>query len=240
MLRMVRRGISGPAGASSCAQYIQNAFSALPSAAEAAMLLNTGSPSGEVLAALFINSLPSSPSATAQAAVAQLAQEYCGAVNAEWSSGDPNAASPSDCTDGGTACAAAALPMWEDYYNSLPSSVWTTGMVSAQVANPQAFPVQNLPGPAIASPVTSPVSAPVSTAPAVAAPAPTPTPSPSPQPTGTQPSGGTQPTGGTGAQQTSSFGWITETSFDSIPNWVLLAGGVAVLLMLPSLMGGRR
>lgn len=240
MLRMVpRRGVgqSGPAGASTCAEYIQNAFNQLPSSAEAAMLLNTGSPSGEVLSALYINTLPSSPAATAQAAVTQLAQEYCGAVAAEVSSGDPNAASPPDCGNNGAACAQAALATWEAYYNSLPSSVWTTGMVSAQVANPQAFPVQAPVSPAAASPVTTPAS----TVPAAVATVPAPSPSPSPS-AGTQQGSGTQPTGSssTSQQTSSSFGWLTETSFDSIPNWVLLAGGVVVLLMLPSLIGGRR
>lgn len=144
-----RRGMGqGPAGAATCAEYLQNAFNALPSAAEAAMLLNTGSPSGEVLAELYINSLPSSPEETAQATVTQLAQEYCGAVAAEVSSADPNAAAPPDCGNNGADCASAALSVWQSYYNSLPSSVWTSGMVSAQVANPQAFPAPPAPAPA--------------------------------------------------------------------------------------------
>ena len=127
----------GPGGAATCAQYIANAFAGLPSAAEAAMLLNTGSPSGAVLSALYITG--GSPAEAAQNIVTQLAQEYCGAVQAEISSGDPNAASPPDCGDGGASCAAAAYPRWLAYYSSLPASVWSTGMVSRRLPIPRRF-----------------------------------------------------------------------------------------------------
>ena len=159
-------GLSGgPAGASSCAEYIANAFSAMPAASEAAMLLNTPSPSGDVLAELYINTLPSTPAATAQAVVSQLAQEYCGAVADELSSGDPNAATPPDCGDGGAAAAAAAYPRWLAYYNSLPAAIWTSGTASGQVVS---VPVSTVPGGPVYNVAPSPL------------PSPTPTPQPAP------------------------------------------------------------
>jgi hypothetical protein len=116
--------------ASSCAAYLQQQFNALPSAAEAAMLLNTPSPSGEVLSALYINGA-TSPQDAAQV-VYQLAQEFCGQQGFTTVFGGTP---PADCTDNGQAAAAAAYPQWLAYYQSLPASVWTTGTVSAQVAN---------------------------------------------------------------------------------------------------------
>ena len=123
-----------PAGSySSCAAYLAANLAALPSESEAAMLLNTPSPSGSVLSALFIN-LPSTPEQTAQAIVQQLAAEYCGWSTDQVAFGGTLAP---DCGDGGTAAAAAAYPDWLAYYNSLPASVWSSGTVSAAVANPQ-------------------------------------------------------------------------------------------------------
>jgi hypothetical protein len=36
------------------------------------------------------------------------------------------------------------------------------------------------------------------------------------------------------------FAFLTESAIGGIPNWALIAGGLAVVLILPSLMGGRR
>jgi len=238
----------GPGGAATCAQYIANAFAGLPSAAEAAMLLNTGSPSGAVLSALYITG--GSPAEAAQNIVTQLAQEYCGAVQAEISSGDPNAASPPDCGDGGASCAAAAYPRWLAYYSSLPASVWSTGMVSPQVANPQAFPTAV---PVVAPPPPSPPDTTLFTVygpPPAGTPAaqqiqqntPTPPPPSPPSPFGSgasAPAAGTSSGTGSGTS-TSGANWFTETSFDGIPNWALVAGGVGLVLLAMSMMGGRR
>jgi len=237
-------GLNGPAGASSCADYIANAFASMPPAATAAMLLNTPTPSGDVLAALYINSLPSTPAATAQAAVTQLAQEYCGAVQAEISSGDPNAAAPPDCGDGGTAAANAAYPIWLAYYSSLPATVWTQGTVTPQAANPNVFP-QVTPATA-ATPtqvirVSSPTEGPMpQTAPSVntqgnviTPPAPTPTIQPgalvqNQTGSGTQ-TGPTAPPTGTTNPPVQPTGF----NFSSIPTWAYLAGaGVLALLLL--------
>jgi hypothetical protein len=47
-------------------------------------------------------------------------------------------------------------------------------------------------------------------------------------------------TSSTGFDLTSIENWFTETSIDGIPNWALVAAGVAALFILPRLMGGRR
>jgi hypothetical protein len=39
---------------------------------------------------------------------------------------------------------------------------------------------------------------------------------------------------------TSPFAFLTEDSIAGIPNWVLIAGGLGLLMLLPSLMGGRK
>jgi len=143
--RMVhpRRGIGQ--AASSCAAYLAQQLAALPPASTAAMLLNTGSPSMAVLGALYINGA-SSPAEAAQV-VYSLAAEFCGQQQDTIVFGGTP---PADCSDNGQAAAAAAYPAWLAYYSSLPASVWTTGTVSAQVANPHAFPSAGSAGPSSA------------------------------------------------------------------------------------------
>lgn len=119
--------------AMTCAQYIAQQLASLPPVNVAAMLLNTPSPSG-VLADLYINGA-TSPQEAAQV-VYQWAQEFCGQqADTVTFGGTP----PADCADNGNAAAAAAYPAALAYYSALPQSVWTTGTVSAAVANPQVF-----------------------------------------------------------------------------------------------------
>ena len=153
--RMVhpRRGIGQ--AASSCAAYLAQQLAALPPASTAAMLLNTGSPSMAVLGALYINGA-GSPAEAAQV-VYSLAQEFCGQQQDTIVFGGTP---PADCSDNGQAAAAAAYPAWLEYYSSLPPSVWTTGTVSPQVANPGIQILQSpQPSPQSGGGATGPVSA---------------------------------------------------------------------------------
>lgn len=137
------RGLGGPVlvrprgmgqVATTCAQYLAQQLAALPPASTAAMLLNTPTPSGAVLSSLYINGATSADQAAQ--VVYQLAQEFCGQQADNVTFGGTL---PGDCSDAGTAAANAAYPAWLAYYQALPASVWTTGTVSAQVANPQLF-----------------------------------------------------------------------------------------------------
>lgn len=231
---------------SSCTAYLAANLAALPPVATAAMLLNTGSPSGSVLAALFINSLPSTPQATAQATVAQLAQEYCGFMQDQVLFGGTV---PGDCTDGGTAAANAAYPSWLAYYSALPVSVWSTGMVSPAQANPQNN-VLNPVTPAITAVPTG------STAPKQTSPSPAPvitgsigngltppvnTPAVTPGTVQQNQSGSGTPLGPTGQAASDS----TTTAPTDIASWIqsnwailsVAAGGIIILL---STMGSKR
>lgn len=219
--------------ASSCAQYLDQQFALLPSPSEAAMLLNTPSPSGAVLSALYINGA-GSPDQAAQV-VYQLAQEYCGQQGFQTVFGGTPAA---DCNDGGQAAAAAAYPKWLAYYQSLPSSVWTTGTVSPQVANPLVFPA----APPQPAPVTAPVPAPVQSQPQIGSgvnqlpgpnmtPAVAVTPAASPEPT---PTPSATPVVQPIALQLPSF--LTNTialGGLNVPVWGLIAAAAGLLFLLP-------
>jgi hypothetical protein len=219
--------------ASSCAAYLQQQFNALPSAAEAAMLLNTPSPSGEVLSALYINGA-TSPQAAAQV-VYQLAQEFCGQQGFTTVFGGTP---PADCSDNGQAAAAAAYPQWLAYYQSLPGSVWTTGTVSAQVANPLAFIGQPgptpLPSPSVSSNVpaaagggtspTPPIQTPASSTPAAIAP--TVSPAIPVAPTA-------QPAMPAASSASNWFSSDVSIGGFNVPVWGLIAAGIGILFIIP-------
>lgn len=67
-------------------------------------------------------------------------------------------------------------------------------------------------------------------------------------PASTQPAAGTStPAAGTGSGGTSNtsttsdpLAWLTETSIGTVPNWMLLAGGLVAIMVLPSLLKGGR
>ena len=128
-----RRGMgqSGPGGASTCAQYLANALMSFPPISTAASL----GPVAEVLSALMINGA-TSPTQAAQQAVAQLSQEYCGAIAAETSETDPGTPASPDCSDGGMAAANAAYPQFLAYYSQLPASFWGGTGGSSSVGAP--------------------------------------------------------------------------------------------------------
>jgi hypothetical protein len=225
-------GLGGPAGANSCAEYIQNAFAGLPP-----LSMFGPNPGPEVLAAAYINSPGMTPAQLAQSVTLQLAQEYCGAVNAEISAADPNAAAA--CTDGGAACAAAAAPQWEEYYNSIPSAVLAT---SSQAYTPPSPTPVAAPSP-IAAPQTSPAT---NTQGNVLNP---PTPAPAIPPgslvqnqigSGTTlgPGGGggasTQTTQQTQQTQQSSNASNTSATTTSIPTWAIVAAAAVVGVLLIS------
>ena len=170
------------------------------------------------------------------------------------------------CSDGGQAAAAAVYPAVLALFNSFPASVWTTeaanaasgmyyGQIPAGPCPPGQFvqvgpngttcygstanqditntPInittgQPLPSPA---PVTSPV---ITAAAPVIVSAPVPITSSSVAPSGS----GSSTT--ISAVAPDPFAFLTQSLFDGIPNWALLAGGLAVVMLLPSLIGGRR
>lgn len=218
-----------------CAQYIAQQLASLPPAATAAMLLNTPTPSGAVLSSLYINGA-TSPQEAAQV-VYQWAFEFCGQqADTVVFGGTP----PADCSDNGQAAAAAAYPAALAYYSALPSSVWTTGTVSAQVANPQVFLQPVATGtfqtndPAGGPPVvplgivsSSQTEGGITPTWQQPAPAPTPAPTPAPVPTPAQ----TTPVS---TLQLPSFlsNDISVFGFD-VPVWGLAAAAFAVVLLMP-------
>jgi hypothetical protein len=236
-------------GYSTCAAYLAANLAALPSVGTAAALLNTGSPSGSVLAALFINSLPSTPQATAQTVVAQLAQEYCQFTQDQVVFGGTV---PVDCVDGGTAAANAAYPSWLAYYSALPASVWSTGMVSQAQANPQ-LNVLSPTAPSMPTTPTGPTAAVLT--PAVSTPVitsggggnvltpPANTPAVSPGTVQQNQTGSGTALGPTGTVDTSTssdvvIGGVDVTSWIE-DNWVLIAVAAGGLILL-STMGSKR
>jgi hypothetical protein len=104
-------------------------------------------PVAEVLSALMINGA-TNPTQAAQQAVAQLSQEYCGAIAAETSETDPGTPASPDCSDGGMAAANAAYPQFLAYYSQLPASFWGGTAVPYNYVAP------------VTTPVTQPVSQP--------------------------------------------------------------------------------
>jgi hypothetical protein len=76
----------------------------------------------------------------------------------------------------------------------------------------------------------------------------TPALAPSPAPSGSSASAPSQTTGTSSSSSTSStaaatsdpFAFLTQDTISGIPNWMLLAGGLALVMILPSLLGGRR
>jgi len=222
--RMVhpRRGIGQ--AASSCAAYLAQQLAALPPASTAAMLLNTGSPSMAVLGALYINGA-SSPAEAAQV-VYSLAQEFCGQQQDTIVFGGTP---PADCSDNGQAAAAAAYPAWLAYYSSLPPSVWTTGTVSPQVANPQAFPSAPAPSAGSASPAGIMISQPDIPVPPTPAPAPAPAPS---YPVATPGTSNIAPVVAPAASVPALPDWLT-TDYFGIPAWGWGLGALALLFVIP-------
>jgi hypothetical protein len=43
-----------------------------------------------------------------------------------------------------------------------------------------------------------------------------------------------------GTTSSDPFAFLTESAIGGIPNWALIAGGIALVMVLPSLMGGRK
>lgn len=168
-----------------------------------------------------------------------------------------------DCGNNGQALAAQYYSQLLALFNSLPSNTWTTE-AAALAAGPGSYecaPGMTLitSGPSAGScGLTSVVggqsgsgtpSVPIST-PSVPVSAPSATPQPSASAAAsTVPAALISPTPATAAAGSSStnapaaassFGFLTETSIGTIPNWMLIAGGLALVLVLPSLMGGRK
>jgi hypothetical protein len=247
--RMSGLGQVSAAGYSSCAAYLAANLAALPPVGTAAMLLNTGSPSGAVLGALFINSLPSTPQATAQAVVTQLAQEYCGYQQDQVLFGGTV---PGDCSDGGTAAANAAYPSWLAYYSALPASVWSSGTVSAAQANPQ----NNVLNPSTPSMPSVPTGSPAPTPPTISTPVitsgssggnvltpPVNTPAAQPGTVQQNQTGSGTPLGPTGTAPAAAASDLTVGGVDITSwiqtNWVILAVAAGGLILL-STMGSKR
>jgi hypothetical protein len=205
-----------------------------------------------------------SPQDAANQALA-IAASWCQEANNQSWMGcptDPN------CGDGGVAAAAPYVAQALAIFSGFPASVWTAEAANAASGNyygpqpagpcpagtfttvangvvtcsaPSTAPSQYtgdsgpkvniLTGQPIASTIT-PASAPVNPTPASTAPA----------------AGTSTPAAGSSNSSTSSstsattdpFAWLTQTSIGTLPNWMLLAGGLAALMVLPSLLKGGR
>jgi hypothetical protein len=246
---LMRRGIgqSGPAGYSSCAAYLAGTLAAFPPVSTAASL----GPVDEVLSALQINPGVTS-AATAANVVYSLAQQYCGAIGAESSEQDPNIPTAPDCSDGGQSAATAAYPAYLAYYSALPASFWTaiqtlastpeTVAVSPAIVQQGSYTAPtyvtvtptSMPNPTSVAQAQQQVQQLITGAPVSSSPA-------SSTSSGSSTSGGTTSSSSSGTSTAAPwYEWFTETSIDSIPNWALVAGGVALIVILPMLLGGKK
>lgn len=89
-------------------------------------------------------------------------------------------------------------------------------------------------------PVSASTGAPLSSAPAPTATYSTPINSPSGSPAGSS-GGSTSSSTSSGGTLTDSLGWFTQSIIGGIPNWALVAAGVAALVfVIPMMSGGRR
>lgn len=169
---------------------------------------------------------------------------------------DPN------CADGGQAVAAALYPQVLALFNSFPASVWATEAANAASGSYYGPVPNSCPnggfltvgpnGPSCAGSTANqdiqnaPVSI-VASAPAAAVVSPVPASAPASVPASSISTTAPSPAAAGAASSSSStsstsdtWGFLTETSIDGIPNWMLIAAGVGLVFLLPSLMGGRR
>jgi hypothetical protein len=157
------------------------------------------------------------------------------------------------CADNGQAAAAAIYPTVLAWFQGFNPSAWST-----DAANPG--PAIGAPQPVISAPTTPVVAAPIIAPALVAQPAyslidpsyPAPTPVLAAAPPSAAPVAliatspvtaalpGSSSTSTTTATTASPFAFLTETSIDGIPNWAWIVGGLAVVFILPSLLGGRK
>jgi hypothetical protein len=171
------------------------------------------------------------------------------------------------CADGGYAAAEALYPALLSFFQGFPASVWATEAENAASGNyygvqtpgycppgsvfnmtngvitctPNAAATRSAAGTSV--PINILTGAPITTPP-VSTPVSTPAPAPSPAPSPSQPSAPSQTTGtsstSAAAATSDPFAFLTQDSISGIPNWMLLAGGLALVMILPSLLGGRR
>ena len=194
--------------------------------------------------------------------VAMLCQENANTAQLTGGPTDPN------CGDNGQALAGQYYAQLLALFNSLPANTWTTE-AAALAAGPGSYecaPGYTLitSGPSAGScgltsvvggqsgTGTPSVPVVVVSTPSVPVSAPTVTPQPSvSSAASTIPASSISPapataaavpssTSGAAAASSSDWSFLTETSIDGIPNWMLIAGGLALVFVLPSLMGGKR
>lgn len=158
------------------------------------------------------------------------------------------------CADGGQATASALYPQVLSFFQAFPQSVWDTAAANLAANTPYGPEPTNPCGTGTASYVNGVMTCrgsnaavdvgqaanpPVTATPISQTPASVVTPVAAPvSTTGTA----IVPVAVTGAttSTTDDFAFLTQSVFGGIPNWALLAGGLALVLILPSLLGGRR
>ena len=224
-------------GNASVALYLANTLASYPSPSHMAEL------GSEALVSVGINPGVTTPEGAAQQ-VFSLAQSFCqlAAFNVQFGS-----TPPSDCGNGGQAAANAAYPNYLAYFNSLPASVWQ--IAQQQTNNPSYIcppgTYQTSPGVCVASP-GAPAGTP--TAPTVVPPANSPWSAPPVQPTPPAPNAAAPsqgpstaplPAASNGATS-NPLSFLTDSAISGIPNWALIGVGIVAIMIVPSLLGGRR
>lgn len=192
-----------------------------------------------------------------------IARSWCQESNNQAQFGCP--ADP-NCNDMGAAAAAPYVAKALAIFGGFPPSVWATEAANAASGNyygtapagpcppgtfyntnagggfscnsPDAAPSQFTgdQGPQVNILTGQPIPATItpSNVPTTAAPASTPA-------AGTStPAAGTSNTSTSPSTTSDPFAWLTETSIGTVPNWMLLAGGLGALILLPSLLKGGR
>jgi hypothetical protein len=203
-----------------------------------------------------------SPSEASQMAVT-IAQQFCDLASSV-AGQFPGCSVDPACSDPASAAApyaAQALSL----FNSFPASVWSTEVANAASGDYYgAIGTEQGPAPNVgcgpgqnglylatvngsvvsipcgtAAPVSTSANAPASSTPATVTSPGTATTTPA----GTASSSSSSSSSGgssTGSTLTDSLGWFTESSFDGIPNWALLAAGIAALVFVVPMLTGRR
>jgi hypothetical protein len=187
---------------------------------------------------------------------AMLCQENANTAQLTGGPTDPN------CGDNGNALAASMYPQLLALFNGLPSNTWSVEQ-SALAAGPgsyQCSPGMTLitSGPlagscGLTSVVGGQASTGVPSVPVIPQSVPVVSPQPSPSvaastvpavsispAAATAAIGSSSTSGSTAAVSSSGWGFLTETSFDGIPNWALIAAGIAAIFLAPKLFGGSR
>lgn len=237
---LMRRGMGQTT--QGCAQYLASVLASYQAIQQDGLL--TGTPGGLSLAE--VNIQPGMSPTDAADQVYSIANGFCQRAGfaAQVQTG---LTLPSDCSDGGEAAAAAAYPQWLAFYNSLPAGVWQSAQQLASQPTSYSIPLnptsvaqaqqqQLVVEPSTPQPMQVQTAAPTPVS--VSAPAPAPAAVASSVPAALINT--SAPVAASAPASTDAISSFFTETIDGIPNWVLIGGGLVALLLLPSLLGGRR